>query len=291
MKSQDQIYQEVTDKIVKLLENGTVPWTRPWNPGEETPMNFKSKRPYNGLNVWLLLYAPFNSRFWLTYKQINDLGGKVKKGSKATTIVYWNFRKYEKENKDGEITERTLPFLKEYKVFNLEQTIGIEIPENSSEKLDFNGIETAEDIVNGYKNKPKIEHKDQNMAYYSPSSDKVSMPLHEQFKSEAHYYSTLFHELSHSTGHKKRLAREGVTEATMFGTHLYSKEELVAEFSSSFLCGVAGIDKEEITQNTAAYIESWSKKLKANPKWLVSACGQATKSANHILGIENKETA
>jgi antirestriction protein ArdC len=118
------------------------------------------------------------------------------------------------------------------------------------------------------------------------------MSLKEQFKSEESYYATLFHELSHSTGHKKRLNRDTVTDGAMFGSHSYSKEELVAEFSSSFLCGVAGIDKEELTKNTAAYIESWSRKLKANPKWLVSACGQAAKAANFILDIkpeENKE--
>jgi antirestriction protein ArdC len=292
MKTQEKIYEGVTEKIVKLLEDGTVPWTRPWNPGEDSPMNFDSKRPYSGLNVWLLLYSPFQSKFWMTFKQIQKMGGTVKKGSKAETIVYWNFQRYEKENKDGTVKERSRAFLKEYKVFNLEQTIGIEIPPNDSIKIDFKDIESAEDIVEKMPNRPKLRHIEQNRAFYRPSIDEVVMPLKEQFKSEESYYATLFHELSHSTGHKKRLNRDTVTDGAMFGSHGYSKEELVAEFSSSFLCGVAGIDKEELTKNTAAYIESWSRKLKANPKWLVSACGQAAKAANFILDIkpeENKE--
>lgn len=289
MRSQDQIYKDVTDKIVKLLEEGTVPWSKPWNPSTETPVNFASKKPYRGVNIWLLKYSEFESRFWATFKQIQKLGGKIKKGSKATTIVYWNFKRYVGEDKNGDEKVTTLPFLKEYKVFNLEQTVGIEIPKNDSMKLEFENIDSAEEIVNSMPDRPSIKHEDQDRACYSPTFDIVMMPKKKQFKTEEHYYATLFHELSHSTGHENRLSRPEVTQANMFGSHSYSKEELVAEFSSAYLCAVAGINKEELENQTAAYIESWSKKLKENPKWLVSACGKASKSANFILGIKAEE--
>jgi antirestriction protein ArdC len=285
-KTQEQIYLEVTNRIVELLEKGTVPWTKSWNPGTQLPMNFETRKPYRGVNIWMLMYSGFTSRYWVTFRQIQNLGGKVKKGEKSRSVVYWNFRRFKDEKNDDKVI--SIPFLKEYRVFNLEQTEGIEIPDNELEVLDFTEINSAQEIVDFMPLPPSIVHEDQDRAYYSPTQDLVMMPERKQFKSEEQYYQVLFHELSHSTGHENRLSRKEVTEANMFGSHAYSKEELVAEFSSSFLCGVAGIDKEEITQNTVAYIQSWSKKLKENPKWLVSACGKATKSANFILGIDEE---
>ncbi len=286
-KTQDQIYQEVTDRIVGLLESGTVPWSKPWNPSKEIPVNGITKKPYKGVNIWMLLYSQFNCRYWATFNQIKGMKGKIKKGSTGRMVVYWNFVKRMEENRNGVLEEKAVPFLKTYTVFNLEQTEGIEIPDNSSDEvlLDFKPIEGAEEIILNMSNCPHI-YEGGHEAYYLPEQDAIRMPMPESFKSEEDYYATLFHELSHSTGHKSRLNRPTLVNLNRFGSSEYSKEELVAEFSSSFLCGVANINKENIIENSAAYINGWSKKLKENPRWLVSACGQATKSANYILGIK-----
>lgn len=289
-KSQEKIYQGITDRIVKTLESGIIPWKKSWNPGTQLPMNFITKKPYHGVNVWILLYSGFECRYWATFNQIKKLGGKVKKGEKAMPVVFWSFTSTLEENKNGELEEKIIPFLKEYSVFNLEQTENIDIPDNKEFVLDFNDIHTAKEIVDNMPQRPSINHIGQDRAFYNPKKDKIVMPKKEQFDSEENYYQVLFHELSHSTGHQDRLNRPEITNAsTMFGDHCYSKEELVAEFSSSYLCGVAGIDNDEITKNSAAYIQGWSRKLRDNPKWLISACGKATKSANFILNIKEEK--
>jgi antirestriction protein ArdC len=291
-KTQEQLFQEIADRIITLLNDGTIPWKKPWNPHNEAPVNFKTKRPYSGINTWMLMYAGFECRYWATFKQIKDMGGKVKKGAKSMPVVYWNVKKYVKEDEEtGDEKVWNSFILKEYRVFNVEQTVVIEIPENDVMDIEFNEISSAEDIVVRMPFSPDIQFKKQDRAYYSPASDQVVMPMQEQFKSPESYYSTLFHELAHSTGHEKRLARKGITEANMFGSHGYSKEELVAEFASSFLCGVAGIENDATVNNSAAYIKSWVKALKNDPKMLITAAGQASKAANFILGIEDEKGA
>ena len=145
---------------------------------------------------------------------------------------------------------------------------------------EFNPIENAQAIIDGWKNKPEINHVEGDRAYYMPKFDKITLPLKSQFKSPEEYYSTAFHELAHSTGHSKRLNRKELTEANYFGSHDYSKEELTAEFASAFLCSTSGIEKT--IDNSAAYIKGWSQKLRSNPKWLVSAAAKAQKAANLI---------
>ena len=182
--------------------------------------------------------------------------------------------------------------LRYYSVFNVEQCEGLKMPvENTDDApLEFNPIEAAEAIVNGYEGKPTIKETEKARAYYSPGLDYIHMPKRETFHSVEEFYSTLFHELTHSTGHENRLKREGIIGMHYFGDAVYSREELVAEFGAAFLCGHAGIENVTL-DNSAAYIQSWLKVLKNNKQWLVIAAAQAQKAAEHVLGIKHEKDA
>jgi antirestriction protein ArdC len=248
-KSHASVYDIVTSRILAELEKGQVPWRKPWR--TLPPANLVSRKPYRGINVFLLALAGYGSQYWLTYRQAQALGGNVRRGEHGTKIVFWKFDKYETETADGEPEERTSAFLRYYTVFNLEQTEGLKallaLPPARP-------IESAEAIVSGMPNPPAFEQEFQ--AAYIPSRDTVTMPSRTAFELQAEYYSTLFHELTHSTGHAKRLAREGFDRPQAFGSESYSREELIAEMGSAMLCGVAGIEQGTL-ENSAAYLKSW----------------------------------
>ena len=176
-----------------------------------------------------------------------------------------------------------------YTVFNLAQIDGIEDSSQAEdlEVIDFTPITRCEEIASGMPKPPVIESKAQR-AYYQPSTDVVNVPLPSSFEAAEHYYATLFHELVHSTGHESRLARPGVTGVTMFGSHDYSKEELVAEMGAAFLCGEAGIEGATIDSH-AAYVGGWLKKLKDDSRLVITAAAQAQKAADLILGTTFEE--
>jgi len=285
-------YQVVTDRIIEQLEAGVVPWRKPWS-GGLMPQNLASGHEYRGINVFVLgccapyaspvfvlgCCAPYASPFWVTFKQARDLGGSVKKGEKGWPIVFWSFK--EKEKADG--TKDRYGFLRRYTVFNAEaQCENIELPELCEPDPTWNPIEAAEEIAAGFAHGPKV-NRDGNAACYSPMTDRVEVPAPERFTDPAEFYSALFHELSHSTGHASRLARDGVTNPVHFGTDDYSKEELVAEMSAAFLCGEAGILQSTL-DNSAAYIGGWLKKLKDDKRLVVQAAGAAQKAADLVLG-------
>jgi len=267
-------------RILELLEAGGLPpWKKPWNAAGALPQNMFSRREYNGLNRWVLMMAPYGNPFYLTFKQVSKLGGKVKKGEKSWPVYFWGTRDYEDSNGDA----RRSVFCRGYKVFNIEQCEGLDeskIPD--VEKYDHNPIEEAEKLLEGYKGAPAV-HQDGSRCYYAPLTDTVGMVPLEQFKEPEHYYSALFHEYAHSTGHEKRLNREGICELTSQGTHNYSQEELVAEFTSAMLCALAGIE-QAVVENQAAYIAGWHKRLSGEPQALVFASRDANKAFNHITG-------
>jgi antirestriction protein ArdC len=276
------VYDIVTERILAELEKGEVPWRKPWR--TLPPANLVSKKPYRGINFFLLSLAGYGSQYWLTYRQAQALGGNVRKGEHGTKIVFWKFDKYETETADGETEERKSAFLRYYTVFNLEQT----------EKLKAllalppaRPIESAEAIVSGMPNPPAFEQGFR--ASYAPSTDTVTMPSRTAFDSQAEYYSTLFHELTHSTGHAKRLAREGFDRPQMFGSESYSREELIAEMGSAMLCGVAGIEQATVA-NSAAYLKTWIARLKSDSKLIVSAASAAQKAADYIRGESPKDS-
>jgi len=278
-KEKVDVYQIVTDRIIGMLEDGVVPWNKPWATGSDAPMNLVSKKAYRGVNVWLLSCAGFSSPYWVSYKQATELGGQVRKGEKSTPVVYWKmFETIDKDTKE----KKVIPMLRYYNVFNVSQCDGLNIPVTDEPQITFNPIEEAEKIVANMQKKPVITHSEQS-AYYRRDSDIVNMPQKETFKGEAEYYSTLFHELTHATGHESRLGRfQNVV--SKFGDTNYAKEELVAEMGASYLCGVAGIVDRTI-DNSAAYIASWLKRLKDDKKLVVSAAGKAHAACDYILGV------
>jgi antirestriction protein ArdC len=280
-------FQVITDRIVGLLEKGIVPWQKPWQGGEMMPRNLVSKKGYRGANVFLLHAMSFNSPFWLTFNQARELGGCVKKGERACPVVFW---KWLEADAPGEPTgTKNVPFLRYYSVFNVAQCEGIppdKIPDLKGSERAHSPIVEAERIVADMPKKPEIRHGG-GRACYSPSFDRVEMPQPETFRSGQDYYSVLFHELTHSTGHQSRLSRKGVAssegEWSAFGSTPYAREELVAEMGAAFLAGHAGIVERTI-ENSAAYVQSWLQRLKDDSKLVVQAAAQAQKAADFILG-------
>jgi antirestriction protein ArdC len=286
----ETVYQVITDRVIALLQQGTVPWQKPWQGAELAPQNLVSRKPYRGVNVFLLHAMSYTSPYWFTFKQAQELGGHVRKGEKACPVVFWKWLDVER---DGQ-AER-VPFLRYYSVFNVAQCEGIDahIPSATGPKHEHSPVETAERIVQGMPKRPLIKDG-QAQAFYSPTHDFVGMPSPEQFRSGEGYYSVLFHELTHSTGHESRLSRKGVSGAdgqwSAFGSNPYAKEELVAEMGAAFLCGQAGIVERTI-ENSASYIANWLSKLKDDCKLVVQAAAQAQKAADFILASDQATEA
>ena len=274
------VYEIITNRIIKQLEQGAAPWRKPWS--AKLPVNLLSQKAYRGLNVLTLASQGYPSRFWLTFNQANRLGGKIRKGEHSSPVIYWNIgEEREYTARDG-ATHVSKPFLLRYSnVFNLSQTEGINLPASAlHETRTNNPIEDCEQIVAGMPNKPVFEQSDK--AWYAPSRDVVGMPSIGLFRSSEEYYSTFFHELTHSTGHKSRLHRDGFESLQSFGSESYSKEELVAEMGAAMLCGVAGIENRTL-DNSAAYLKTWIERLKSDSRLIVIAASAAQKAADFIL--------
>lgn len=276
----------VTNKLIEKLESGNVPWVCPWTAGV-VPQNIKSRKPYKGINPWVLNTSGYSQPFWLTFNQCNELGGTVKKGEHGYPVVFYKSgtRKNEKTGKD----ERTF-LARYYTVFNVEQCDGIIYPE--IERFQFDPIVEAERLIREMKQRPHLTTGEAR-AYYQMSTDTVNMPDRDTFRTAEGYYTTFFHELAHSTRHASRLARD--TNVNTFGSHAYSKEELVAEFSASFVMGYLGLERVQFDQS-AAYIKGWLKPLKDDRRMLMHAAAQAQRVFDWIVPgnaevYDNVETA
>lgn len=294
-------YEVVTNKIIEMLKVGTVPWRKPWKGGEAAlPRALVSGKPYRGINVFLLTttaqVAGYTSPYWLTFKQALERGGHVRKGEKSTPIVFWKILdrlpyqhpKSEDEDDDEEAVEgkRKVPFLKFYSAFNVEQCDNIAYPRVEAPANTFSPLEQCEAIVRRMPNPPTIRHQEPR-AFYRPAIDTINMPKPELFESSEEYYSTLFHEMIHATGHASRLDRKSLSEMAPFGSESYAKEELIAEMGAAFLCGHGGIEPATL-QNSAAYLDGWLKKLRDDPKMIVLAAASAQKATDYVLGADGQ---
>lgn len=284
------IYQVVTDRILAQMEQGIIPWHKPWTTlGEGGAINYVTRRPYSFLNQMLLGL----SGEWLTFKQAKSCGGNIKQGEKASVVVYYQMVEKKEINDKGEEEIKSYPVLKYYHVFHISQCEGIE-SKMQTEDADttLQPQEKAENIIFGYvsrKDAPKyINNQPSDQAYYQPSTDTVVVPMLSQYNNVNEYYSTNFHELIHSTGHKSRLDRLTTGKASAFGGEDYSREELVAEIGSAMLCNLAGIDCDKAFKNSVAYIQGWSKHLAHDPKAIVIASAKAEKAAKYILNETEK---
>ena len=278
-----KVYDVITDRIVSMLEAGTVPWHKPWKGAAGFPRNLTSKKAYRGINVFMLMSLGFESPYFLTFKQAKKLGGHVRKGEKGTPVVFWKRLNITEDDETGQPVSKTIPMLRYYTVFNVSQVDGIDdkVPAVEIPDREHDPITEAESIVAGMPQAPSIEHG-RTQACYIPSIDTVQMPNAERFESGEAYYGTIFHELTHSTGHSNRLDRKLDTELAAYGSADYSREELVAEMGAAFLCGESGIVDATINQS-AAYVQGWLKALKNDRKLVVIAAAQAQKAADHIL--------
>lgn len=277
------VYSIVTEKILKALEEGVVPWQKPWV-GTGAAINYISRKPYKGVNT-LLLDQPGE---YLTFKQCAALGGKIKKGEKAQMIVFFTFSEHKEKDANGDDKITTFPVLKYYSVFHITQCEGIESKlEPPSPEAD--PLAEGETIIDGYISRSGVGFeavKGSDRAFYRPSEDRVVVPHISQYKLVEEYYSTTFHELTHSTGHSSRLKRFGEKNdgIAAFGNDVYSKEELIAEIGSSMLMSIAGIERSETFQNSAAYLQSWLNVLKGDKRLIVTAANAAQKAVDLILG-------
>ena len=296
--SQNNVYQMVTDRIVAQLEQGLIPWHKPWTGvGLEDggAVNYVSRKPYSMLNQMLL----GREGEYLTFKQIKERGGSIKKGAKAGVVVFFTtttYTKREEVQEDGStetvnvVKEHLMPVLKYYNVFHIDDCEGIEskikVEEDAGPKI--SPIESAEKVLNGYVEREKELQFRNNIptdrAYYSPTLDLISVPMLTQYEIAEEYYSTTFHEAVHSTMPESRCNRKSEQKLAAFGSEDYSREELVAEIGSAMLCNNVGIDCEKAFKNSVAYIQGWLKKLKDDNRMIVWAASRAEKAARYILG-------
>jgi antirestriction protein ArdC len=283
LAAKTSVYDIVTERIMEALEQGIVPWQRPWT-SQGGPRNLNSKRPYRGINAFLLALSNYSSPFWTTYEGAKKAGGNVKKGEKGTIVVWWNIFEVEDTNAKGQKVTKKVAAPRYYRVWNSEQCEGVTVPE--IKKGEFDVDEAAQVIIDDMPDAPTISFGG-DRAYYAPLTDDVQLPTPESFKSTTSYYATAFHELVHSTGHSSRLAR--VKDWTGFGSDPYAKEELVAEMGAAMLCGMAGLEAEY--DNNAAYIQSWLRKLNQDKRLVFQAASAAQKAADFILNREAEEPA
>lgn len=280
----NKIYEYVTENIIKQLEEGTIPWQKPWKDG--LPINYITRKPYRGVNLFLL---PYGGEY-LTFKQIQSLGGKIKKGTKSYMAIFFKIKEYKKDrinsNNIRKEEKENIPILRYYRLFHLSDIEGIptkiEIEEN--EHLP---IIKAQKILDKWNEEVLIKHE-VNSAFYKPLDDIINLPKMEMFKKVEEYYSIAFHEIAHSTGHENRLARFLSTDSIKFGNDIYSFEELVAELGSSMMCGVVGIEETTIN-NSASYIAGWLKKLRNDKSLIIKASSKAQKSCDYVLNQQAKE--
>ena len=282
------IYEAITARFIEQLKRGTVPWQKPWF----AVQNIVSRKPYRGVNSLLLGSTDYQSPFWLSFKQALDLGGHVRKGEKSTPVIYYKI--LEKRDEAGNSVVRAngkparVPFVRWANVFNLDQTEGIPAPAITANQGMPPPRERAAAIVENARLCP-IHHAG-FAAFYSPTDDVIRIPAPSTFHSQEDYYHTVYHELTHASGHSTRLDREGVTQQARFGSEKYSKEELIAELGAAFLSNEAGILDSVRFENSAAYLGSWVQKLENDPKLIVSAASQAQRASDFIRGIEHKES-
>ena len=223
-------YQVITDRILALLEQGTVPWHRPWDSALGLPRNLCSQRAYRGINVWLLTAMGLPSPFWATFRQVTAAGGRVRKGEHGVPVVFWKAYDGPADPETGTAEKRFV--LRQYTVFNAAQLDGVALPAITVLAHRFTPIERCAHLVEAMPNRPTILHGHQR-AFYKPATDTLHLPSPACFQSPEAYYATLWHELVHAVGHRSRLNRATLTDLCLFGDPTYAKEELVAEMGAA----------------------------------------------------------
>jgi len=275
-------YEVVVERILTLLEQGTVPWHRPWDPAVGAPRNIRGT-VYRGINALVLGCQGYESPFWLTRRQVHQLGGRICRGERGTPVLLWKWIERPAGLESGSAETASYPLVRYYHVWNTGQLDGVAPPSQGSEAAPDRVIGGADQILARMPAAPTVRHDGGARACYRPSTDSVHLPPLEAFEDAEGYLATLYHELVHSTGHRSRLARESLTDWALFGDHAYSEEELVAEIGSAYLCAHVGIENRTI-ENAAAYIASWLRVLQDDRRMVLTAAQRAQKASDWILG-------
>lgn len=289
------VYSRITNKIVADLEQGVRPWMRPWSTthaaGRITrPLRFNGV-PYKGINVVMLWSAAtmqgYACPIWLTFKQALELGGAVRKGEHGELVVYANTITRTETDDKGEETEREIPFLKGYTVFNAEQCDGL--PAQYYARAETPALPLAQRIDAADRfyaaTGADIRHGG-TRAFYAEGLDYVQMPPFETFRDAESHAATLAHELTHWTKHPRRLARD--MGRVKWGDEGYAREELVAELGAAFLCADLGITPDA-REDHAAYIASWLEVLKGDKRFIFSAAAHAQRAADYLHGLQPRQ--
>jgi antirestriction protein ArdC len=282
------LYEEVTNKIIAHLERGVAPWQKPWS-AYGLPRNYRSGHVYQGINALLLNFAEYEHPFYLTFNQIKERKGRIRKGASAEqvyffSLLFWDENGQKLTSEQAKVLEeagRTVTkrrFLQYFNVFNIGCVEGIDfqLPEVPIVDTEI----ACKTLLSSLPEQPRLMHRDKQRAFYSPALDKINMPYPRQFSSPEAYYSTFFHELIHWTGHTSRLDR---LVPTRFGEEQYSREELIAEIGATFLCAQTGIDKAPVVEQSAAYLKGWIDVLRGDHSLIFQAAGAAQKAVQFLL--------
>lgn len=277
----------VTDRIIAALEEGTIPWHKPWVAPDRGAYNRISGKKYSLLNQLMLQHEGE----YASYKQWTDLGGQVRKGEKAEIVVFWKWPEDDQGKEDlsdlidEDEKKKKRPVLRYYCVFHISQVDGVEPLQKNESKFEHDPIDAIDHVLVSYVKRENILFDTGNYgeAYYSPGKDLIHIPGIWLYENPEEYYSTASHEAVHSTGSVKRLGREGLKKVS-FGSEIYSKEELIAEIGSAALMAMFGIETEKSFENSVAYLQGWLRALRDDRRMLVVAAGQAEKAMNFILG-------
>jgi antirestriction protein ArdC len=286
------VYQDVTNRMIKALESGVVPWDKPWRATVGRPVSMSTRKFYRGVNVMLLgltaMEQGYSSPWWGTYKQISELGGQVRKGEKSTLVVF--FKQLEvaddKLTASGDPAVKRIPLLRAFRVFNAEQCD--DLPARyypQPEGTPVAELPEPQAVLDAYftGTGPKLRHVAQDRAYYQGATDTVTLPERSQFASPEAYYNIAFHEAGHSTGHPSRNNRAGIAEFDHFGSEKYAKEELCAQMASAMLLAETGTETPAEFTRSAAYVANWLGALRDDRKLVVSAAAQAERAAERVM--------
>ena len=289
------VYSLVNARIIAELEQGVIPWHKPWASSTEAAHNRVTGRKYSLVNQLMLKHGGE----YASYSQWLTLGGQVRKGEKAEIVIFWKLPEKDVDadadigaDTEQERPSHDRPVLKYYNVFHVSQVDGIDPIAGTSHEIDFAPCTAADNIIADYVCREQIGFEVGNYedAYYLPAQDLIRIPSRDLFYNVEGFYATAFHELSHSTGAADRLNRAGVNHPS-FGTEIYSKEKLIAEISAAYLMHTCNIDTASAIRNSAAYIQAWLEVLKNDRHMLVSAAGYAEKAAAFILNSAGGITA
>jgi antirestriction protein ArdC len=277
--------QETTDRILSALDQGVVPWSKPWNVGGLMPTSLSSGKVYHGINTLVLSMTAqereYDRNLWATFNQAKELGGTVRKGEKGTQVVL--YKKIDVKDLTKEEGQKSIMLMRAFHVWNVAQCDEITLPAKyTTEREHLSVSESVQAVLDGYANGPTIRHAVQDRAYYVPSLDSITLPPLDSFKDLNGYAETVFHEITHSTGHTSRLDRFKESEPSHFGSANYAKEELIAEIGAAMLAGFAGLELN--VTNTAAYCRSWLQALSDDKTLILKASAAASKAVALILG-------